>query len=483
MSTDDAARQAEIVARLESLQHEVEVEYLVLFESVDSSGKSFLATNCSPWPNAWPFEGCRDLWRESATLVKGAIFVETLQDGGISTWLLARSQAFKSPSGSLAKLANPVKVWLDGIRNPNSGESVLGCSRLVPGDPLSATPMDLACVADKSRLLASVLREAHEEIDQLEASIGNLRPKRGERLSNDEEHYLKMQAKSLQWAKWNWCEWCIYADVVWHYSSALLPVDLAECRQIARQSWRRRKEADWSKLEMEFDRLASRLQWLNPITNANEYAATYIPIQGEASLPVNPSVSLSDEVLLYLKGLDENGIQVIDVPGRLLDPDVFNVLHADGLVEFFRRSHCHVGGKLRIEDGWQVTNNAAYHDHGLASGMLKSALSDDVESPELRVRIRLTKKGKIEASRVRVRNVLPPLSPVGNKTPNGRGRKPKFVDPDAEEILRTYKRVGNQKATVEALKLQAKNGIPALKRVKLVVDRDRTRRSRQKKRP
>lgn len=72
---------------------------------------------------------------------------------------------------------------------------------------------------------------------------------------------------------------------------------------------------------------------------------------------------------------------------------------------------------------------------------------------------------------------LPAAPSPANKK---RGRKPKFIDPDEEEIRQTYLNVGTIKGTIESMKLKKMGSVSALKRVERIVNRDRQRRSRAK---
>jgi hypothetical protein len=71
---------------------------------------------------------------------------------------------------------------------------------------------------------------------------------------------------------------------------------------------------------------------------------------------------------------------------------------------------------------------------------------------------------------------------TANTQTNPRRRRPKFVDPDEEDIRQKYKQVGTIKGTVEAMKLQSIGRITAHKRVDLIVTRDRQTKSRAAKR-
>ncbi len=136
--------------------------------------------------------------------------------------------------------------------------------------------------------------------------------------------------------------------------------------------------------------------------NGNQSPAAKMGTVNETPVNCRP-----DELLLRLSGLDEAGVPLIELPAEFLKPDLMTVFHADRLIEFVRRRHCRVGtgnGELRLETGWEVTGNVMYPDHSLASDVVRSVIADDVETPELRVRVRLTNAGEIQASRIRLRN-------------------------------------------------------------------------------
>ena len=126
-------------------------------------------------------------------------------------------------------------------------------------------------------------------------------------------------------------------------------------------------------------------------------------------------------LLLMLSRLVEAGIPLIELPQELLDADLLTVLHADRLVELFRRNHCHVGpqNKLIIESGWEIVSNANNPDHIPIRRVVQGEIRAEVESPELRVRIRLTTTGETEASRIRLN---PPIQTASESPAEAAGQ-------------------------------------------------------------
>lgn len=261
MSEGDAECRADVVARLEKLQYEVHIDCLYLSPINNTTGKFHVQG--APITDDWAFESRRELWRLSAPLVWKGHYDESETDDGLAQWLFGRAQQFVSPTGCSAHLANPIHEWTNGVRYPAEPRPDVACAVLVPGDPRLATEYDLSCVAAKASLLVGVFREQFEKLDQLEKS--GYRPwERNRELTEGEARYEQMRRRELRWAQWNIAHWRIYADIVHHYASALLPDELSKSKQVARRAWLRRDEVDWAALEQELLLLSSRLQWLTP---------------------------------------------------------------------------------------------------------------------------------------------------------------------------------------------------------------------------
>jgi hypothetical protein len=137
----------------------------------------------------------------------------------------------------------------------------------------------------------------------------------------------------------------------------------------------------------------------------------------------------SAKLLQLLQDADdqEAGIAVIELPEVLRDSNLLAACEGQGLIEFIRRNHCHVGGrvnaKLVLESGWNVAQ-LAKPNRKRVKGLLAEALTEQVE-PEIRYRLRLTYKGDGEAARLA-------LTSAGNGTPPpaakpSEGEKPKPI--------------------------------------------------------
>lgn len=268
MSLEDETRRAEIVARLEELQYEIHIDCLYLSPIEMTSGNQFRVQS-APFPDEWSFESRRELWKLSAPLVRNGKYNEGETHDGLAKWLFDRSQQFVGPMGCTGRLANPVQVWTNGLRERVEPGPDVACACRVNGDPRLATEVDLYCVAAKASLLVNVLRDQCEKLQKLESNIERRRY-RSRELTESERRYHEMREREIRWANWNLAEWGIYADIVAHYASALIPEDFSKCPQLARRAWMRRDFVDWPKLEQEFLLLSNRLHWLKPPSKATE---------------------------------------------------------------------------------------------------------------------------------------------------------------------------------------------------------------------
>ena len=272
MSTESESRRAAAVSRLEALHRESEIELLYMSQAVDAHGEPVGRPSVSNmWPpnEEWPGNKCLSLWQESCDLVDARFDVDDA-DGGLSSWLFSHSQQFWSQTGIRAVLSDPLREWLDALRNPNQGESCVACALIVTSNPLMARPMDFVAIADKAQLLAKVLRDQHNESEKLRQRIDSHRSyllRRSDHSTESNEMFaadLKVQCRTLREYERTWRHWTGYADIVSHYASALLPDELAKCREMSRRAWERPQEANWDELERELDLMAHRFQWLKP---------------------------------------------------------------------------------------------------------------------------------------------------------------------------------------------------------------------------
>ena len=270
MSTESESRRAAAVSRLEALHHESEIELLYMWQAVDARGEPVgksVVSNTWPPNEEWPGDECLSLWRESCDLVS-AQFDADAADGGLSAWLFSHTQQFWSHTGIGAVVNDPFRVWVDAMRNPNQGESCVACAMIVTSNPLMARSMDLLAISDKAQIVAKLLREQHNENEKLRQRIDSHRSyllRRSEHSTESNEMFaadLKVQCRTLREYERTWRHWTGYADIVSHYASALLPDELAKCREMSRRAWQRPQEANWDELERELDLMANRFQWL-----------------------------------------------------------------------------------------------------------------------------------------------------------------------------------------------------------------------------
>jgi hypothetical protein len=98
----------------------------------------------------------------------------------------------------------------------------------------------------------------------------------------------------------------------------------------------------------------------------------------------------------------EAGIAVVDLPPGLRDWKLLTACESEGLIEFARRRHVHIGGdgphrKLLLEAGWNVAEFAKPNRKRVKE-LLAEALAEQVP-PEIRLRVRLTYQGDAMAAR------------------------------------------------------------------------------------
>lgn len=109
----------------------------------------------------------------------------------------------------------------------------------------------------------------------------------------------------------------------------------------------------------------------------------------EGASRVERQWSEPDKALLtFLKGQPDCMCAVSDLSTEYLNPDLLNVMDADGLIEFGRRNHCHVGGRLVVERGWDFKMMAGPDTKPIRQ-IIDDALVTSID-PQIRLHVRLT---------------------------------------------------------------------------------------------
>lgn len=125
MSEGEVEHRNAIVGQLEVLHRQLRVQSITLFETQDDNGKPIIRITASPLPTDFDFEGRKELWQASVPLVRGGVLDETVEDRGLYRWLFHRAQSFVNPAWSRSVMANPFKLWIDGVRTSDSQGSLL----------------------------------------------------------------------------------------------------------------------------------------------------------------------------------------------------------------------------------------------------------------------------------------------------------------------------------------------------------------------
>lgn len=270
MSEDAVSRRRDAVARLEKFHQGPVVEDLWISQAVTDDGQPKGSPRVTGiWPPGidWPGSDLKALWKASCDLVE-AKYNAKCADGGLAAWLFTRTQQRWMPTGVQARVVDPVGRWLDLLRNPAPMTRDVLSAWIVTGNPWKATKFDLQCVAAKARLLARVWRDCGNEIERQRKNVDLLRSDlcKLSTLSEWRKQYVQesfpSESRVLRWEERTWNQWCEYAEIVMHYASALIPEELAKCRQLSGRTWQRLEDVDWDSLERELDLLASKLQWL-----------------------------------------------------------------------------------------------------------------------------------------------------------------------------------------------------------------------------
>lgn len=270
MSTDLDARRIAAIGQLESLRSESDIELLYMSQSIDEFGEAIGTPRvANTWPptREWPDAACLSLWRETCDLVNSDCD-DTQADGGLSAWLFSLSQRFWIPLGISAVVNDPLRVWLDVMRCPHQAEHVLTCSMNVEPNPLKAQQRDLLAISDKSQLVARLLREQHTDNERLRKSVQDDRaflhrnPDCSESTRLEFSNSIKASSRHLREKERTWQMWTGYAEIVRHYTAALLHDELAKCRQMSARTWMRPQDANWDDLERELDLISNRFQFL-----------------------------------------------------------------------------------------------------------------------------------------------------------------------------------------------------------------------------
>jgi len=93
---------------------------------------------------------------------------------------------------------------------------------------------------------------------------------------------------------------------------------------------------------------------------------------------------------------DQAGVPMYDVPVIFLAESLLTACEGKQLIEFGRRNHCHVGGELRLEDGYEFGSLNKPNRKSVRQ-LIREAKADN--SPkEIRLRVRLTYRGHAQAA-------------------------------------------------------------------------------------
>lgn len=139
--------------------------------------------------------------------------------------------------------------------------------------------------------------------------------------------------------------------------------------------------------------------WMNPPTEASRIFPSYSFSQQKTNL------------LLLLSSDSEKTPSLLDIPSELRSVEDLMVLHADGLIDFIQRNHCYCGPmnsqELIIESGWSICSDLRRlfgNDRCVSVREMTAAIeaSSTTIVDELKVRVRLTRRGDVEVARIRV---------------------------------------------------------------------------------
>lgn len=270
MSQDAESRRRDAVALLEKFHQGQVVEELWISQAVTDDGQPTGSPRVTGfWPPEidWPGSELKALWKATCDLVE-AKYAARSADGGLAAWLFTRTQQRWMPTGIQARVVDPVGRWLELLRNPAPMTRDVLSAWIVTGNPWKATRFDLQCVAAKAQVLARVWRDCGNKLERRRKSVALLRrdlckiSTLSKGLQQIVRESLPSEDHALRWKERTWNQWCEYAEIVMHYASALIPEELAKCRQLSGRTWQRLEEVDWDSLERELDLLTSKIQWL-----------------------------------------------------------------------------------------------------------------------------------------------------------------------------------------------------------------------------
>jgi hypothetical protein len=92
----------------------------------------------------------------------------------------------------------------------------------------------------------------------------------------------------------------------------------------------------------------------------------------------------------------EAGVAIVDLAEAQRDETILSACHGEGLIEFIRRNHIHVGAgqnrKLVLENGWNVGELYKTGRRPVWS-LVREAVAENVDR-EIRYRVRLTNRGR-----------------------------------------------------------------------------------------
>lgn len=129
------------------------------------------------------------------------------------------------------------------------------------------------------------------------------------------------------------------------------------------------------------------------------------PHRHQSPATTEPARSKRDQLLLRLGEGEDFGIELGKLQKGLLDANLLTVCDADGLIEFGHRNYWHEGGgehaELRVGNMWEFAGIANKPQREPMKAFLAEALDPNAD-PRLRIHVKLTPKGRTEASRIRL---------------------------------------------------------------------------------
>lgn len=287
---------SEALQELRQLQQDGFLDLLSVSQAVDEEGKATGTPRvgyCEPLSLNWPVERLTTIWQATAGALGPDKILPEASDLGLAAFLFGRSQRICRLGSCYAQIVDPLSVWIEALSSIGREVGpVPSLATLIQPDPRRATAWDLECVAERARYAARFYASSRDAYPanlkramDAQEELGRHK-KLGQQVPHELNNNLIICRSNLRSGELNLMRVVNEIELVQHYASALLPDELAVCKELNSRNWLGHgTHANCEPLGVELHRLAAKLEWLKPPAttqkNTASTAAAMIPVESQ----------------------------------------------------------------------------------------------------------------------------------------------------------------------------------------------------------